>query len=122
MKKIRLTVTQVVDIDVMIDDRVIDADFIRGWEESMFDLHQEPESIPYDMREDYAQDDYAYFNLAEAIAYSVVVNQDDHLEGLKFRSEATRGMNPIADMGCAVFYDIKYEQVDYEAELDYCEL
>ena len=106
-------------LDIEFDDTKLDQEWIKNWSDYISNLNQEPDGFSYaTVPEDISDESIPFFNLAEHVGYAVVVNQDDHVEGLQFYPTYYKGINPERDAETAVFYEITEDDTEYEFDFD----
>lgn len=120
MKKVRLTIKTERTFDFEFDETKIDKEFIDAWSEHISDIRTDPESYRGYMDEMLPEAMFPFVNLAESIAYAIHVNDDDHIEGLRFQDITENELfTPERDPEVAVYFKRDgYLETEYELDLD----
>ena len=119
MKKIRLTIKREVSLEIEFDDTKLRQEWVTNWTHYISDLNKEPDGFSYaTVPEDSPDESIRFFNLVEQVGYTVVMNQDDYVEGLQFYPTCYKGIDPKRDAETAVFYKITEDDTEYEFDFD----
>ncbi|MEG2276655.1 MAG: hypothetical protein RSA53_05400 [Odoribacter sp.] len=125
MKKVTITIRREQTYAIEIDDSKLDKQFIDAWSKYMTDITDEPNELCMDDIERVGENNYPYLNLAKEIAYNVMVNECDYVEGLKFQHVVDNDIITIAPdrENYSVWYEqVGYPDTEYEFDLDNTEL
>lgn len=125
MKKVTVTVKREQTYTIEFDENKIDGEFIKSWSESITDITEEPDEICMQDLESVDESDYPYLNLAKSIAYNIMVNDCDYIEGLEFQHVIDSDIITIEPdrENYAVWYEqAGYPDTEYEFDLDNTEL
>lgn len=125
MKKVTVTVKKEQTYTIEFDENKIDSEFIKAWSESITDITKEPDEVYSDCLEAFGEENYPYLNLAKEVAYNVMVNDCEYIEGLKFQHVVDNDIITISPdrENYAVWYEqVGYPDTEYEFDLDNTEL
>ena len=121
MKKITLTIRREQTYTIEIDDNKLDKQFVDAWSEHITDITDEPDELCLDELESVGENNYPYLNLAKQVAYNVMVNDCDYVEGLQFQHVMDTDIITIEPdrENYAVWYEqIGYPDTEYEFDMD----
>lgn len=121
MKKVTVTVKREQTYTIEFDENKIDNKFIEAWSKYMTDITGEPDELCLQELESVGENNYPYLNLAKEVAYNVMVNECDYVEGLQFQRIVDNDVLTIAPdrENYAVWYEqAGYPDTEYEFDLD----
>ena len=87
----------------------------------MNDITGEPDELCLEELDRIDENNYPYLNLAKEVAYNVMVNECDYVEGLQFQRIVNNDVLTIAPdrENYAVWYEqVGYPDTEYEFDLD----
>lgn len=126
MKKVTLTIKREQTYTIEFDENKLNKEFIEEWSKYITDITEEPEELScYVVDHNITEGDYPYLNLAKSVAYNVMVNDCDHIEGLEFQHVMDNDfmtIKPDRENYAAWYEQIGYPDTEYEFDFDSTEL
>lgn len=125
MKKVTITVKREQTYTIEFDENKIDSEFIKAWSAGITDITEEPDEICMQDIESVDESNYPYLNLAKQVAYNIMVNDCDYIEGLEFQHVVDNDIITIEPdrENYAVWYELSgYPETEYEFDLGNTEL